>query len=459
MRNAIGSVIDFAQRQIEGNVFQGERLVIDVSADSAYSWNGVPLALARERAIEAGITINGLAVLCRTCSGRPAGGDLEASSTRCGAPSPAGWPRSILRPRASGCSGSWRSPRLPWGAPTTATAAIGDVFGAALARFGRIWGERLDHRPAEMVAFVLRALEGDDYGVLRNVVAAFQAPLGETGRALLKQRLEAKLAKLPQPKADDWRLRSRRGIYVSALEELADAVGDVDAYIAASAAEPASDAKRHAIAERLLAAGRAEEALAWLAQCGEHFPERLVDLRLRALEGVGRKDEAQALRWSWFERTMSATHAREFVRQLPDFDGFEAEHRAVRTALDHADGHAALRFLLELPDLAAADQLVRRDIDRLNPSHYDLFNLAAERLAERFPLAAILLWRRKVEDVLARASSSQYGHAVRDLRQAASIAPRIADDTSILAHQAWMERLRRQHGRKWRIWELAGERR
>jgi Protein of unknown function (DUF1194) len=81
-RNAIGSVIDFAQRQIESNAFQGERLVIDVSADSAWSWNGVPLALARERALEAGITINGLAVLCRTCSGRPAGGDLEGELAR-----------------------------------------------------------------------------------------------------------------------------------------------------------------------------------------------------------------------------------------------------------------------------------------------------------------------------------------------------------------------------------------
>ncbi len=81
-RNAIGSVIDFAQRQIETNDFEGERLVIDVSADSAYSWGGVPLALARERALEAGITINGLAVLCRSCSGRPAGGDLEGEFAR-----------------------------------------------------------------------------------------------------------------------------------------------------------------------------------------------------------------------------------------------------------------------------------------------------------------------------------------------------------------------------------------
>jgi hypothetical protein len=81
-RNAIGSVIDFAQRQIEGNAHEGDRKVIDVSADSAYSWNGVPLPLARERALQAGIAINGLAVLCRECSGRPAGNDLEGEFTR-----------------------------------------------------------------------------------------------------------------------------------------------------------------------------------------------------------------------------------------------------------------------------------------------------------------------------------------------------------------------------------------
>lgn len=81
-RNAIGSVIAFGQREIETNAFQGERKVIDVSADSANSWNGVPLALARERALAAGITINGLAVSCRTCSGRPVSYDLEAEFER-----------------------------------------------------------------------------------------------------------------------------------------------------------------------------------------------------------------------------------------------------------------------------------------------------------------------------------------------------------------------------------------
>ena len=51
--------------------------MIDLSADSANSWNGIPLATAREQVVAAGITINGLAILCRFCSGRPVTYDLE----------------------------------------------------------------------------------------------------------------------------------------------------------------------------------------------------------------------------------------------------------------------------------------------------------------------------------------------------------------------------------------------
>jgi hypothetical protein len=76
-RNAIGQALVFGKALIESNVHEGYRKVIDLSADSANSWNGIPLALAREQVVAAGITINGLAVLCRFCSGRPVTYDLE----------------------------------------------------------------------------------------------------------------------------------------------------------------------------------------------------------------------------------------------------------------------------------------------------------------------------------------------------------------------------------------------
>jgi hypothetical protein len=76
--NAIGSALTVAQALIEHNEFEGYRRVIDLSADSASSWDGISLAEARQTALMADIVINGLAVLCRSCSGRPNSYDLEA---------------------------------------------------------------------------------------------------------------------------------------------------------------------------------------------------------------------------------------------------------------------------------------------------------------------------------------------------------------------------------------------
>jgi hypothetical protein len=78
--NAIGSALAVGRALIEGNEIRGTRMVIDFSADSAYSGGGVPVFEARAAAIAAGITINGLAILCRYCeTGRPIGYDLETA--------------------------------------------------------------------------------------------------------------------------------------------------------------------------------------------------------------------------------------------------------------------------------------------------------------------------------------------------------------------------------------------
>ena len=76
--NAIGSALTVAQALIEGDQLAGYRKVIDLSADSISSWDGISLAEARQATLMADIVINGLAVLCRSCSGRPNSYDLEA---------------------------------------------------------------------------------------------------------------------------------------------------------------------------------------------------------------------------------------------------------------------------------------------------------------------------------------------------------------------------------------------
>ncbi len=78
-RNAIGAALLKGRDMIRSNAHQGLRNMIDLSADTANNWNGPGITEARAVVLADGIVINGLAVLCRYCSGQPISYDLEAA--------------------------------------------------------------------------------------------------------------------------------------------------------------------------------------------------------------------------------------------------------------------------------------------------------------------------------------------------------------------------------------------
>lgn len=67
-RNAIGAALLEGRRLIEGNSITGLRRVIDFSGDSVNNYSGPPIATARQQVLAAGITINGLPILCPDCA-------------------------------------------------------------------------------------------------------------------------------------------------------------------------------------------------------------------------------------------------------------------------------------------------------------------------------------------------------------------------------------------------------
>ena len=66
-RNAIGAALLDGKRLIEQNDFEAWRKVIDFSGDSPNSYSGPSIESARIEVVAAGITINGLPILCRFC--------------------------------------------------------------------------------------------------------------------------------------------------------------------------------------------------------------------------------------------------------------------------------------------------------------------------------------------------------------------------------------------------------
>ena len=332
---------------------------------------------------------------------------------------------------------------------------IEEAFENIVEAWGHIWSTIPGRNPAELAGMILRRFEGDDFLSAHGLLAAFHEALGHEGLAALREQIEAILASEDKPTTNDWRAGGRWRRLTGTLESIADLTGDVDAYVATVIANSDGEIgwRRLGIARRLLAAGRPAEALEWISEIESRQDDdhQVVDVRLAALENLGRLDEAQALRYAWFERSLSTAHLKEYLRKLPDFEDFEARDKAVEFALQHDDAHRGFAFLIELPDLGAADRLVAERIDEFDGRHYELLHDSARYLAAEYPTSAARLYRLMVVSILDRASANQYGYAVRYLKEAETLSP---DAGRIEGHDAFILRLRRDHGRKWKFWGL-----
>lgn len=255
---------------------------------------------------------------------------------------------------------------------------VAAVFDRAAEDIGRLLGERGD----------TRAIDGLVDAIARHP-AAWSDWLPAALAQVSKPALEMLLA----------RLRERQGGgagWADILRAVADAAGDVDAFLATLTAQAArTPAVAAEAARRLLAAGRVEEAGRMLERAGKtgavdfDWESASIDY----LEAAGDAQAAQAARWTSFERTLSAERARAFTSRLPDFEDVEAEHRAFDHAARHPDVTLGLRFLMAWPALPEAAALIEARADELQapPEEAELW---AGKLRARQPRAAHTLLRK-----------------------------------------------------------------
>ena len=330
--------------------------------------------------------------------------------------------------------------------------------------------------PEELADTAIDALRDNGYGQYDGLIAILTPALGEVGLSHLKQRIETMAATpVTVPPKGEWEAvgygsggttyahqmeeRSRQSMAGMALKDIADAMGDVDAFIAQYDPKTRKVPKIAAdIAARLLTAGRAADALGFVerAEISEDrwIPREWQDARLAALEGLGRGDEAQAFRWECFERDLSVDHLRAYLKRLPDFEDIEAEERAMDHAMKHASLLTALQFFLAWPSIShAADLLIQRHLE-INGDRYEYLAPAAETLLERHPLAATLALRAMIDFTLTKARSKRYGYAAEHLSTCAELAGRIEDFGELETHDAYLAQLKSQHGRKSGFWSL-----
>ena len=370
----------------------------------------------------------------------------------------------------------WRF--LELGAPVFArcedrTGTVMAVFEAAVADLASL-AAAAKADPMALAERACRALCDNGDGQYDGLIVALAPVLGADGLEHLKALL-LDLAKTPPPKppqkervifgwstagpiyADDVERSARASAVRLALQAIADLQGDVDAFIAQQSGKArTAPGVAVEIARRLLAAGRAAEALQALdavdTEARGWIPLEWEQARADTLEALGRREAAQAFRWSCFERSLEPAHLRAFLKRLPDFDDMEAEERAMAYALRFPAVHQALAFFLEWPAPDKAARLVTARAGEIDGDHYQILTPAAEVLEADHPLAATILRRAMIDFTLGHGRSSRYRHAARDLQACAVLAGRIDDAGGIEAHDAYVAGLRMAHGRKSGFW-------
>ncbi len=321
---------------------------------------------------------------------------------------------------------------------------------------------------------IASALANETHGYMSAVVEAVAGDIPDSARASWDAKLAAQQAALSAGRGDkhDWERTGRISEIISARIALAEARGDLDALIALEEARHPSVQDNIGIAERLLAAGRSQEALAWIrrkkgrtigymglanladgAAVRDGLSASRVKLEARILDALGDKATARALLWAAFESTLDADMLRQHMRRLDDFEEFDVLDRAFDHASSSTAIYRALKFFMEWPRLDRAARLVVERRDKWDGRHYELLGPAAAALEADHPAAATIIYRALLDDILTRAKSQAYGHGATYLAKLDELAGALdATIVGIDGHASYRAALLKTHGRKSGFW-------
>ncbi len=329
-------------------------------------------------------------------------------------------------------------------------------------------------RAAERVPELMRRMPAE---ALARVPAWLSASLTKDTHGLIAKTAIEAVRLLPGLVLAEWDEALSRGIepddaVLAIRQSIAETRGDLEGYIALEERRPEWRRNALRIAEKLLDAGRLDEALDWArrekkggiafmpaadaadGRITRPYEFQRVALEARILEAKNDRPAAQALRWSSFAKTLHAKTLRDYIAKLDDFQEFEELDRAFAIAEAFPQSYVALAFFIEWPRLDRAAKLVIAKRSLWEGRHYGILGEAAAALEADYPSAATILYRALIDDILGRAKSPAYGHGARYLAKLTALAEEISDGQGVEDHAAYLLTLKKSHGRKQLFWTL-----
>lgn len=311
------------------------------------------------------------------------------------------------------------------------------------------------------VALLEKARVGDDDGNLRvallEILCGMQRPAADAWKSILLGKLKS-----PTDKAAHWRNTEP----VTYLQTLALHTSDIDAYVELEQLKPKERRDTHLIARMLHEAKRYLEALEWVRKPAATMrlthgvnalpaatrSPRLLEADI--LDALKRRDDAQAIRWKEFEQTFRPEILRDYIAKLDDFAEFEETDKALAIVTASPRTHEALDFLVRWPRLDLASEHVLRHLGKWDGRQSAILVAAADALQQDYPVAATMLYRTVLDDILRRGASDEYDDAATYYVVLRELEPRLGAAFAYKRHRDYVAGVREQHARKHAFWQL-----
>lgn len=298
---------------------------------------------------------------------------------------------------------------------------ISGMFREAVDMWGRAWALLPDFNENVFVESIWSYFEANDYGLLDDVIPAATDALKRKGLDELEL-----LVKNQYRGGDDFKT-------FHALRDIAVVRQSPEAFLEAfkftGKKENLSDQIQRA--RLLIQSDRKPEAIILLESIDdtEHYGRDSLDLLIDLYSDESDIEKAQQSRWRGF---ITRSELKYFHAYIEHAQSSTDKEKALHSALEFAKNHShPLTSMGLLHDLGYPDEAARRlreTYEQLNGRFYSgLLTLSKLFLAADYPLEAILIYRRLAEDILFRAQSKYYHHAINYLKKEKKFTNKVLD--------------------------------
>lgn len=323
---------------------------------------------------------------------------------------------------------------------------VGICYSEAFTLLGEAYCNASNIDIKALVDFLMQSIKENEYNMFDGFAKSFHGALGKDGLSLLESRI---LDTIPFLKEGAYTLHK----YTDILLEISDCRKDIDSYISIlEKYYTLNDTHYIAVASRYMKSWQEEDALLWLEKVNNKDTDDYVDLMSEVLRILGKTKESIDILCQRFKQCLSLDYYHKLIKYQKEPEAMKA--KLLKIILEHEYKLEALNILCDIREYSAASAIILKDPNAyINADYYPLKEIAKKLSTTEYSLAAIIMYRLVIADLVSRAKGKYYTWAVSYISKIIDLSLTVKDWQGFGDNISFILDLKEVHFRKGMFWE------